>query len=470
MCAATIGGVNPTPAQLVAHLVAVGHRPAALVGDWFGYAAVVAPDLVARPTPLADAFPSGASAENPAALRAGNPVAAQAGPWHFGWIPYSAPEVGPAAFAASTRDVVVFDGGSWSIPDGSGIDPDWFRSVLSDAARAALPHDPAIGWDGGDRGAHERGVLDCLDAIRAGDIYQACLSTRFHGRVAGSRSPLGVTGFPSPLGVAAAWWALRVGKHNPARAAFICGVTETADDDGAAGTGESAAPRGIVLASLSPEEFLVRAGSTVRESPIKGTIPLTSDPAELAASAKDVAENIMIVDLVRHDLGQVAVTGGVRATDLLAVRPAPGVWHLVSEVTAELPDGLPHGNLITACFPPASVTGTPKIRAAQLIDEWEPVGRGVHCGAIGASRGDRLELNVAIRTAEFRGAGAEFRTAEFRGTDAEGSASESAVTVEAGVGGGITIDSDPAAEWEEILAKAAPLTRPVRSSRAPERD
>src|SRR5699024_6001222 len=300
VCAATIGGVNPTPAQLVAHLVAVGHRPAALVGDWFGYAAVVAPDLVARPTPLADAFPAGASAENPAALRAGNPVAAQAGPWHFGWIPYSAPEVGPAAFAASTRDVVVFDGGSWSIPDGSGIDPDWFRSVLSDAARAALPHDPAIGWDGGDRGAHERGVLDCLDAIRAGDIYQACLSTRFHGRVAGSRSPLGVTGFPSPLGVAAAWWALRVGKHNPARAAFICGVTETADDDGAAGTGESAAPRGIVLASLSPEEFLVRDGSTVRESPIKGTIPLTSDPAELAASAKDVAENIMIVDLVRH--------------------------------------------------------------------------------------------------------------------------------------------------------------------------
>src|SRR5690606_42005083 len=68
------------------------------------------------------------------------------------------------------------------------------------------------------------------------------------------------------------------------------------------------------------------------ESPIKGTIPLTSDPAELAASAKDVAENIMIVDLVRHDLGQVAVTGGVRVTDLLAVRPAPGVWHLVSEV------------------------------------------------------------------------------------------------------------------------------------------
>lgn len=159
----------------------------------------------------------------------------------------------------------------------------------------------------------------------------------------------------------------------------------------------------------------------------------------------------MIVDLVRHDLGQVAVTGGVRATDLLAVRPAPGVWHLVSEVTAELPDGLPHSDLIDACFPPASVTGTPKIRAAELLSEWEPVGRGVHCGAIGASTGDMLELNVAIRTAEFRGPGSVLHDAD---ADAD------AVTVEVGVGGGITVDSDPDAEWAEILAKAAPLIDP----------
>lgn len=448
MCAATIDRVNPTPAQLVAHLTAVGHRPAALVGDWFGHAAVVAPDLVARPTPLADAFPSGPKPADREVAPSGRsaPVptversAQDSGPWHFGWLPYRPPEVEPVAFAASTRDVVVFDDGQWSIPDGSGVDPEWLNAVLADAARAALPHDPAIEWDGGERSAHQRGVLDCLEAIRAGDIYQACLSTRFHGRAAGSSDGRAAgtpnrmaasAGSPDALAVAAAWWALRVGKHNPARGAFIAGIDGDARD--------------IVLASLSPEEFLVRDGATVRESPIKGTIPLTADPAELAASAKDVAENIMIVDLVRHDLGQVAVTGGVRATDLLAVRPAPGVWHLVSEVTAELPDGLPHRDLIAACFPPASVTGTPKIRAAQLIDAWEPVGRGVHCGAIGASTGDRLELNVAIRTAEFRGPGAD------------GAASESTVTVEAGVGGGITIDSDPAAEWDEILAKAAPL-------------
>lgn len=428
----------PSPAQFVAHLAAVGHRPAAVVGDWFGHAAVVAPDLVARPTPLADAFPAGPKPADRATAQSGrsggipaNAAPAQdSGPWHFGWLPYCPPEVEPAAFAASTRDVVVFDDGEWSIPDGSGVDPGWLTAVLSDAAHAALPHDPAIEWDSGDRGAHERGVLDCLEAIRAGDIYQACLSTRFHGTVAAGALSLTT---PNPTVQAAAWWAVRVGTHNPVRAAFIGGI----DADG----------RDVVVASLSPEEFLVRDGATVRESPIKGTIPLTRDPAELAASAKDVAENIMIVDLVRHDLGQVAVTGGVRATDLLAVRPAPGVWHLVSEVTAELPDGLPHSDLIAACFPPASVTGTPKIRAAQLIDRWEPVGRGVHCGAIGASNGDRLELNVAIRTAEFRGPGAD------------GAASESAVTVAAGVGGGITIDSDPAAEWDEILAKAAPLLR-----------
>ncbi|MFO6505190.1 aminodeoxychorismate synthase component I [Corynebacterium freneyi] len=436
----------PSPAQFVAHLVAVGHRPAAVVGDWFGHGAVVAPDLVARRTPLADAFPAGPEPTDGVTARESARDSAQSStPWHFGWLPYCPPEVEPAAFAASTRDVVVFDDGRWSIPDGSGVDPEWLTAVLSDAAHAAHAahaHDPAIEWDGGDRAAHERGVLNCLAAIRAGDVYQACVSTRFHGTVTApaptpAAEPAAEPATPNPtVRAAAAWWARRVVKHEPVRAAFIAGT----DADG----------RDFVVASLSPEEFLVRDGTTVRESPIKGTVPLSADPAELAASRKDVAENIMIVDLVRHDLGQVAVTGGVRATDLLAVRPAPGVWHLVSEVTAELPDGLPHADLIDACFPPASVTGTPKIRAAELLSEWEPVPRGVHCGAIGASTGDMLELNVAIRTAEFRGPGSVLHDAN-----------ADTITVEVGVGGGITIDSDPDAEWAEILAKAAPLIDPA---------
>lgn len=449
----------PSPAQLVAHLAATGRRPAALVGDWFGHAAAVAVDCAPRPVPGrgGSAFSLDDGPPSPTSTTPDDSAEA----WTFGWLPYSG-----TAFSAETRDVLFYDAaaedagpaaGAWSVAPGAS--PELavaLPALLADAAASALPEDPVIAWDDGDRAAHERGVLDCLDAIRAGDVYQACLSTRFHGTVepapststtartssapdAATPLPSTVSGTtPNPTVMAAAgWWARRVVKHGPVRAAFLAGI----DADG----------RDMVVASLSPEEFLVRDGSTVRESPIKGTIPLTSDPAELAASAKDVAENIMIVDLVRHDLGQVAVTGGVRVTDLLAVRPAPGVWHLVSEVTATLPDALPHPNLIDACFPPASVTGTPKIRAAELLSEWEPVARGVHCGGVGAAVGDRLELNVAIRTAEFRGPGPLLDDADAR------SPHPAPITVEAGVGGGITIDSDPAAEWDEILAKAAPL-------------
>ena len=454
--------MNPTPAQLVAHLAATGRRPAALVGDWFGHAAVVAVDCAPRPVPGrgGSAFSLDDGPPSPTSTTPDDSAEA----WTFGWLPYSG-----TAFSARTRDVLFYDldiagpdgsvcaVGTWTVAPGASPElAAALPALLAAAAAFAIPEDPVIAWDDGDRAAHERGVLDCLDAIRAGDVYQACLSTRFHGTVepapststtartssapdAATPLPSTVSGTtPNPTVMAAAgWWARRVVKHGPVRAAFLAGI----DADG----------RDMVVASLSPEEFLVRDGSTVRESPIKGTIPLTSDPAELAASAKDVAENIMIVDLVRHDLGQVAVTGGVRVTDLLAVRPAPGVWHLVSEVTATLPDDLPHPDLIDACFPPASVTGTPKIRAAEQLSEWEPVARGVHCGGIGAAVGDRLELNVAIRTAEFRGPGPLLDDADAR------SPHPAPITVEAGVGGGITIDSDPAAEWDEILAKAAPL-------------
>ncbi|MDY0113881.1 MAG: chorismate-binding protein [Corynebacterium sp.] len=456
--------MNPTPAQLVAHLAATGCRPAALVGDWFGHAAVVAVDCAPRPVPGrgGSAFSLDDGPPSPTSTTPDDSAEA----WTFGWLPYSG-----TAFSAETRDVLFYDAaaedagpaaGAWSVVPGAS--PELavaLPALLADAAASALPEDPVIAWDDGDRAAHERGVLDCLDAIRAGDVYQACLSTRFHGTVtpphvvagavtAASSSTAADSPAPNPTVYAAAgWWARRVAEHSPVRGAFLAGI----DGDG----------RDIVVASLSPEEFLVRDGDTVRESPIKGTVPLSADPAELAASEKDVAENIMIVDLVRHDLGQVAVTGGVRVTDLLAVRPAPGVWHLVSEVTATLPERLAHADLIDACFPPASVTGTPKIRAAELISEWEPVARGVHCGGVGAAVGGRLELNVAIRTAEFRGPAPLLDDA-----DAADEGAGAPITVEAGVGGGITIDSDPAAEWDEILAKAAPLIGPdLLGRRAP---
>src|SRR5699024_4458058 len=190
------------------------------------------------------------------------------------------------------------------------------------------------------------------------------------------------------------------------------------------------------VASLSPETFLLRRGHRVESSPIKGTVPRTTDPDVLRGSTKDVAENIMIVDLVRNDLGRVAATGSVRARRLLEVLPAPGVWHLVSTVEATLRPGVSDTDLLAAAFPPASVTGTPKPRARTLLDVWEPAPRGVYCGTVGmVSPLAGLELNVAIRTVEFGPGGA----------------------ARLGVGGGITADSSPDAEWQECLDKAASI-------------
>ena len=144
----------------------------------------------------------------------------------------------------------------------------------------------------------------------------------------------------------------------------------------------------------------------------------------------------MIVDLVRNDLGRVAITGTVTVPELLVVRRAPGVWHLVSTVSAQVRTELPTSALLDAAFPPASVTGTPKLRARQLISQWERHRRGIYCGTVGlASPIAGCEFNVAIRTVEF---------------DTIGNAV-------LGVGGGITADSDPDAEWQECLHKAAPV-------------
>jgi para-aminobenzoate synthetase component 1 len=260
----------------------------------------------------------------------------------------------------------------------------------------------SIAWDDADREAHRRGVLECLEAIAAGEVYQACVCTQFAGRIDGA---------PIDFFVDA------VERTSPARAAYLAG------EWGA-------------VASLSPELFLRRRGETVTSSPIKGTLPRHADPAELRASVKDVAENIMIVDLVRNDLGRVALTGTVTVPELLAVQPAPGVWHLVSTVSARVDVDVPMASILDATFPPASVTGTPKMRARQLLRGWEPRRRGVYCGTVGlASPVAGSELNVAIRTVEF---------------DVSGNAV-------LGVGGGITADSDPDREWDECLHKAAPI-------------
>ncbi len=374
--------------------------PAALTGDWFGAPAVIAPSVSVQPVDPADAF----AVRQRSRTRASDGVGG-------GWIGYlSYPDPGadgragriPEAAGGWTECVLRADrNGQWWYESLSGAPmPEWLAGAL--AATPAPARRCRIAWDAADRQAHRGGVLACLDAIRAGEVYQACVCTQFAGTVAGTPLDFFVEG---------------VARTAPARAAYVAG------------------PWGAV-ASLSPELFLRRRGAVVTSSPIKGTLPLDAWPSALRASAKEVAENIMIVDLVRNDLGRVAVTGSVAVPELLVVRRAPGVWHLVSTVSARVPVELPTSALLDAAFPPASVTGTPKHRARQLIAQWERKRRGIYCGTVGlASPVAGCELNVAIRTVEFDAAG-------------------NAVL---GVGGGITADSDPDAEWAECLHKAAPI-------------
>ncbi len=257
-----------------------------------------------------------------------------------------------------------------------------------------------------DADQHCKAVRGCVEEIAAGEIFQANICSRFAVPFRGD-----------PLEVFAAGSA----RFRPARAAYVAGAWGA-------------------VASLSPELFLARRGRVVHSSPIKGTLPRRGPQDDgnaelLRSSTKDIAENVMIVDMARNDLGQVAEVGGVTVPRLLDVQPHPGVWHLVSDVRAEIPPDLPNSALLAAAFPPASVTGAPKARALEVIAELESQPRDVYCGAVGmVSPVAGLELNVAIRTLEY----------------ADG-------VLHLGVGGGITADSDPEREWQEVLTKAAPV-------------
>jgi para-aminobenzoate synthetase component 1 len=188
---------------------------------------------------------------------------------------------------------------------------------------------------------------------------------------------------------------------------------------------------GCHVASASPERFLRRDGGLVASSPIKGT---AADPSGFLP--KDRAENVMIVDLVRNDLGRVCEWGSVEVPALCAVEHHPGLVHLVSTVTGRLRPHVTWGDVIAATFPPGSVTGAPKLAALDHIARLEPVPRGVYCGAVGWVDADRCqgELNVAIRTFWVEDGRLHF-----------------------GTGGGITWGSTPVGEWDETELKARRL-------------
>ena len=252
-----------------------------------------------------------------------------------------------------------------------------------------------------DRAAYCAGVAAIRAAIGEGDVYQVNLTRRLSAPAAADAD------------VAALGAALATG--NPAPYSAVVRLPAL----------------GMHVASASPERFLRRVGRVVESSPIKGTAA-TAD----GFLAKDRAENVMIVDLVRNDLGRVCEYGSVEVSALCEVEPHPGLFHLVSTVRGRLRADAGWPELIGATFPPGSVTGAPKLAAVAMIQKLEPVLRGPYCGAVGWVDGDagRGDLNVAIRTLWIE-----------------------AGEVHLGTGGGITWDSTEEGEWEETELKARRL-------------
>jgi para-aminobenzoate synthetase component I len=298
------------------------------------------------------------------------------------------------------------------------------RVVLHDDGRVEV-HGDAIDLDGAllvrdappagtlgrftsslDRVDHAAACTRILELLEAGECYQVNLTRRL---VAASS--------PDPLDLYDA-----LARVNPAPYASVCAFDDL----------------DLAFVSASPELFLrIATDGTghrrVETRPIKGTAP---DAAALAVSAKDRAENVMIVDLARNDLGRVCKYGTVAVTSLCEIEPHPGLFHLVSRVTGELRADADLPAVVRATFPPASVTGAPKPRVLQAIEDLEPVRRGIYCGAVGWVDGDRhcTELAVAIRTFTIT------RERTFLG-----------------VGGGIVADSQADDEWAETELKTARL-------------
>jgi para-aminobenzoate synthetase component I len=262
-------------------------------------------------------------------------------------------------------------------------------------------------------------VARAKEYIAAGDIYQVNLSQRFQCEVAA----------PAPE----VYRALRTANPAP-----YCAYLDIGDAQ---------------ILSSSPECFLKMNGRHVVTRPIKGTRPRSADPAELLNSPKDNAELLMITDLERNDLGRVCEYGSVRVRELKRVETYATVHHLVSTVEGTLRPDVHHVDCVRACFPGGSITGAPKIRAMQIIDELEPHARGVYCGAIGYfGPNGESQFNIAIRTVvdqPIAGGAVSHRALP---VGRAGPARRSRLTFHAG--GGIVADSEPDAEYEETLAKA----------------
>ncbi|HET8680251.1 MAG TPA: chorismate-binding protein [Micromonosporaceae bacterium] len=323
---------------------------------------------------------------------------------------------GPASPATAVPDVVavVYGHGPAVRPWRATAAGPWVPDVVTGPRRA---DGDARGWPGGGpvaagwrvgawvpswtRAEHAAAVTTVREAISCGDVYQVNL-----------------------VGHASAPWA-----GDPSRA-----LRRVATLPGAR-YGGAVSGAGWVVACASPEVLVQVVAGRVRTGPIKGTRPATvAGRAQLLASAKERAEHVMIVDLVRNDLGRVATTGSVRVDELYTVRRWCGLWQAESVVSARLAAGVGLAGLLRAACPAGSVTGAPKLAAVDAIARLEPVGRGPSMGALGWVAADRVDLGLTIRTVAL---------------DAQ--------RVHVWAGGGITWGSDPAAEVAEAAAKATPL-------------
>jgi anthranilate/para-aminobenzoate synthase component I len=416
------------PVADVLRAVADEPWPFALSGEWAGGGAVVGSSPLIDPSEAADPF---ALLDALPALHSDAVAAVAVGGGWFGWLGYRLgrrvellPEGPPRPVPLPDFQLAYYDHVLRLDPAGNW----WFEALVSEPRAEALAArlaelgrrlaqppsaprwspPPAFELSADAQRAHMAAVQECRERIAAGEIFQANICLRLDSQ------------FEGPL---AELFARAAAQLNPLYGAAF------------------AAPWGGV-ASLSPELFLRHRGPYVVTAPIKGTVRRPSDRradraalAALRASTKDAAEHVMIVDLMRNDLGRVCEYGSVQAPRWPYAEELPGLWHLVSRVTGRMRSGARNRDLLRATFPPGSITGAPKVQAMKVITQLEATGREVYTGAIGySSPCAGLELNVAIRTLEL--------------CDQR---------LWLGVGGGIVADSDPVRELDEVVVKASPV-------------
>ena len=317
----------------------------------------------------------------------------------------------------------------------TGVDKNDFRydRVLKETSgrfeRNTAPREREIHSSNFTRSQYLAAVNQIKELIRAGETYQANLTQQLN--------------VPLSDGVLPADIFSHLRRNHPAPFAALID------------RGDS------VVVSASPEQFVTidhsAGGRKITASPIKGTRPRGPDKAaderlrnELLTSDKDRAENTMIVDLMRNDLGRVCEFGSVTVDELCRLDTHPTLFHLVSDISGDLKDNARYSDVIKAVFPCGSITGAPKLRTMEVIDRIETVPRGLSMGAIGCriapgifDNEEIFEMSVAIRTMVIRDGEARFN-----------------------VGGGITIDSDPEAEYDESMLKAKALLNSLHAYQA----